>query len=73
MAGACHLVPRQIFACPIHGEIEITMKVTDDVPPGIRCPAIVKGTMGTCGAWSMWVPSTPNFIGGPTTGAKQGE
>jgi hypothetical protein len=67
------VMPHQVFACPVHGEIEITLKVADDVPPGIRCPAIVKGTMGTCNMWSMWVPQVPAFPGGPTTGAKQGE
>ena len=57
-------MPHQVYCCPIHGEFEVTMSVKLPVPERIIC-------IDGCGNWSWWIPSAPNFIGGPTTGAKK--
>ena len=63
----------QVYRCPVHGEFERTVAIKDGVPPQVRCPRkLFKGDLAhTCNGWSEWVPSAPNFIGGPTTGAKK--
>ena len=72
-------MPRQIFRCPDHGEFEVTLLFMDDVPKRTFCQAWVPDTTDLadnqryhlCEKESPWVPSVPNFIGGPTTGAKK--
>ena len=72
-------MPRQVYRCsnPEHGEFEVNVPVKEDVPKVKACPAITRVKVGDswlsdiCGHWSKWVPSVPNFIGGPTTGAKK--
>lgn len=58
-------MPIQIYRCPEHGEFELVLAFNDTVWSLVICP--------TCGTKSWWVPSAPNFIGGPTTGAKEEE
>ena len=55
-------MPRQVYRCLKHGEFEMGVLFKDDVPERAPCPV--------CDKPSEWVPSVPNFIGGPTTGAK---
>ena len=68
-------MPRQIYECKEHGEFEILVGIKDDVPSFSRaCPVEVKlkgGGIVWCRELSPWVPSVPNFIGGPTTGAQK--
>jgi hypothetical protein len=72
-------MPRQVYRCPKHGEFELTVPVGDDVQKAVPCPAILGyKQIGDrpmeallCDEVSPWVPSVPNFIGGPTTGAKK--
>ena len=53
----------QRYRCPGEdGLFEKTVPMKDPVPENVDCP--------DCGRVSFWVPSTPNFIGGPTTGAQ---
>lgn len=64
----------QVFRCLQHGEYEMTVPTHEDVPERALCPGIVtcdKGYEHPCPYRGRWVPSVPNFIGGPTTGAKQ--
>lgn len=58
-------MPRQVYRCPNdeHGEFIITVPVKAEVAQALPCPQ--------CRLLSRWVPSAPNFIGGPTTGAKK--
>ncbi len=68
-------MPRQIYKCPSHGEFEVNITIKDTVPSALRqCPVEVK-LKGVGIVWchelSPWIPSVPNFIGGPTTGAKK--
>lgn len=53
--------PRQVYLCKQDGEFEISLLIKDYVPEQAPCPV--------CDKPSTWVPSVPNFIGGPTTGA----
>jgi len=66
---------RQIYKCPTHGEYEVSWNIKKSVPLILRvCPVEVKlkgGSVIWCHELSSWVPSAPNFIGGPTTGAKK--
>ena len=66
---------RQIYRCKVHGEYEVFIPLKDSVPSVLRrCPVEVKlkgGGIVWCRELSPWVPSAPNFIGGPTTGAKK--
>ncbi|KKL81265.1 hypothetical protein LCGC14_1996490 [marine sediment metagenome] len=65
-------MPRQVYRCRIHGEFEVIIPIKDDVPPFVFCPVDIatKGeTSWRCLCRCDWVPSAPNFIGGPTTGA----
>ena len=67
----------QVYRCPIHGEFEVKLRqqqMEHGVPSPWRCPVDVEadGVGGVfCDERSPWVPSAPNFIGGPTTGAKK--
>ena len=69
-------MPRQVYLCPVHGEYEVSLRVTDSVPSVLRsCPIEITlkgGGTVFCRELSPWIPSAPNFIGGPTTGAKKG-
>ena len=55
------------------------MLIEDDVPNSTFCQTRVPHTKHMsdelryhlCERKSPWVPSAPNFIGGPTTGAKK--
>lgn len=71
MAGACQLSPRQVYRCPEHGEFEAFLHVGEDVPEFLWCPTVMEASQEKCFARSYWIPSPPNFIGGPTTGAKK--
>ncbi len=66
---------RQIYKCPKHGEFEVFIPLKDFVPLVLRrCPVEVNlkgGGIVWCHGLSPWIPSVPNFIGGPTTGAKK--
>ena len=67
-------MPIQVYSCPEHGVFEVPVPVNEDVPPFLFCcvmmPDSAEHTSYTqCGEPSDWVPSVPNFIGGPTTGA----
>ena len=70
-------MPRQVYHCPEHGEFEVLVPVGEDVSRVKVCLAPIKvkveGSLlsDICGHWSRWIPSAPNFIGGPTTGAKK--
>ncbi|KKK79803.1 hypothetical protein LCGC14_2829850 [marine sediment metagenome] len=57
------MMPRQVYRCPKHGEFERDVLIKQAVPPSWPC--------AECNYPSPWVPSVPNFIGGPTTGAKK--
>ena len=62
---------KQVYKCEIHGEFEVTIPFGKGVPKEASCPEVV-GRLGKaqfCDVASSWVPSVPNFIGGPTTGA----
>ena len=62
----------QVYRCPEHGEYEVNISIEDDVPHFLFCRVdkAAKGdTSWHCLRRSPWVPSAPNFIGGPTTGA----
>ncbi len=63
----------QVYRCPEHGEFEESVPVGWDVLKTLTCPKVMgKGmTHWYCGKESPWIPSAPNFIGGPTTGAKK--
>ncbi len=66
-------MPRHVYRCEMHGEFERAVVVGEDVPKTWRCPVLeydLHGLVGACGSPSSWVPSAPNFIGGPTTGAR---
>ncbi|KKL89274.1 hypothetical protein LCGC14_1916330 [marine sediment metagenome] len=66
-------MPRQVYRCPEHGEFEVETKLTEDVETMVSCPTLeydLHGLVGACNSPSPWVPSAPNFIGGPTTGAE---
>ncbi len=56
-------MPRQVYLCEQHGVFEVIASIRHDVPKSMYCPR--------CAQVSQWVPSAPNFIGGPTTGAKK--
>ncbi len=63
-------MPRQIYRCEVHGEFEVTVLFGQYVPSTWSCGRPKdKKLDSTCGEQSPWVPSVPNFIGGPTTGA----
>ena len=73
---------RQIYKCPKHGEFEIRIPHWMKVQKMVHClhniPCSYKDCGGEvcefcrpCDKISSWVPSVPNFIGGPTTGAKK--
>ncbi len=68
-------MPRQIYKCPTHGEYEVHLDIKDVVPSALRvCSVQIKlkgGGVVWCREFSPWVPSAPNFIGGPTTGARK--
>ncbi len=68
-------MPRQVYRCPEHGEYEVFIPIKASVPSVLRrCPVEVKlkgGSLVFCASPSPWVPSVPNFIGGPTTGAQK--
>ena len=69
-------MPRQVYRCPEHGEFEVTIHIKEEVPPFLPCNAMLTDsaehtTYTQCGTPSDWVPSAPNFIGGPTTGAQK--
>ncbi len=72
-------MPRQVYRCPKHGEFEMSVHFKGDVPKTAACPVpIIKAVFGRfyeydCPKVGVWVPSAPNFIGGPTTGAKKGD
>ena len=66
-------MPRQVYRCPDHGEFEVSIRVKIKVPEVQPCPAFMPLARKTCLKQCPWVPSAPNFIGGPTTGAKKGE
>ena len=57
-------MPHQVYLCEKkHGVFEVIVSIRHEVPKSMYCPR--------CGHKSPWVPSAPNFIGGPTTGAKK--
>ncbi|KKM04343.1 hypothetical protein LCGC14_1765130 [marine sediment metagenome] len=58
-------MPSQVYRCrnPEHPDFEVSVPIKDDVPQFQHCPK--------CGNASSWLPSAPNFIGGPTTGARK--
>ncbi len=65
-------MPRQVYRCPKHGEFKVVVTFRGDVPTFKFCHVderAEKGTSWRCLRRSPWVPSVPNFIGGPTTGA----
>ena len=66
-------MPRQVYRCPEHGEFEQVVIVGEDVPKQAPCQKVMgRGmTHWYCLKASPWIPSAPNFIGGPTTGAKK--
>ena len=64
------MMPRQVYRCPQHGEFEVAVSIDADVPEAMPCP-IEDFPCRKCGESSDWVPSAPNFIGGPTTGAQK--
>ncbi len=64
-------IPIQIYQCPEHGEFEVETKITEDIESVIGCPVFEVEFNEPCNFPSLWVPSAPNFIGGPTTGAKK--
>ncbi|KKM83720.1 hypothetical protein LCGC14_1306470 [marine sediment metagenome] len=79
------MMPRQVYRCPEHGEFEIEVRVRVKVPEVQPCPVIetlvtayrktddyLKTRTKQCPKQCHWVPSVPNFIGGPTTGAGKG-
>ena len=68
------MMPRQVYRCPEHGYFEKVVPFGEDVPKEAWCPEIIVGRMSIvspCWKDSPWIPSAPNFIGGPTTGAKK--
>ena len=67
------MMPRQVYRCPIHGEFEVDVPVKEDVPKFRFCmdDTIKNAQPWHCLRRSPWVPSAPNFIGGPTTGAEK--
>ena len=70
-------MPIQVYRCEKHGEFEVLIPTNEDVPETEPCPVpILKAVFGKmyeydCPRRGKWVPSAPNFIGGPTTGAKK--
>ncbi len=62
---------RQIYKCPKHEEFEVVVAAKDKVEESLFCSIIMEASQERCFARSYWVPSVPNFIGGPTTGAKK--
>jgi len=67
-------MPRQGYDCPSHGEFEVNIPVGEDVPKTQPCPkeCVNPPCKHQCyNRFCAWVPSVPNFIGGPTTGAKK--
>ena len=66
---------RQVYRCPDHGEFELNLPFKGDVPLSLPCIAGPEPFDQTtaCGLDSPWVPSAPNFSGGPTTGAGKGD
>ena len=71
--------PRQVYSCPDHGEFEVEIRVRVSVPEIQPCPFTEadpergEGFSRFCIRQCPWVPSVPNFIGGPTTGAQKGK
>ena len=65
-------MPRQVYRCPKHKEFEVTLPFYQDIPKTWSCGRPKDRKLdATCGEQCPWVPSAPNFIGGPTTGAKK--
>ena len=67
-------MPRQVYRCPRGHESEVPVPIREDVPEKQRCPHsedLGGGEVVLCGLSASWVPSAPNFIGGPTTGAQK--
>jgi hypothetical protein len=62
-------MPRQVYSCPKHGEFEVTISYDEDIPKEVICCKRVGRY--SCVRKCPWIPSAPNFIGGPTTGAKK--
>ena len=60
----------QIYRCPIHEEFEVSVPIEEDVPEERQCLEKMQGSGTLCFRTAYWVPSAPNFIGGPTTGAQ---
>ena len=62
----------QVYECPIHGEVEISLSMHDEVPQGLMCGKMTR--RGTpCSKWATHVLKAPAAIiveGG--TGAGRG-
>ena len=67
-------MPRQVYRCPVHEEQERNVPFGEEVPKFVYCQVretLEDGAPRQCFRRCNWVPSAPNFIGGPTTGAQK--
>ena len=54
---------RQIYRCPQHGEFDVDVSLTKDVPKRRRCPARTNRSYPSrCGLSSSWVLKPPGGV-----------
>lgn len=52
----------QVYACPVHGEFDVDVPLTQDVSPDVLCPLQPGAYRTPCGRKSLWVLKAPSTV-----------